>query len=364
MKYIIVSIALMLSVNVLSQSQGCTNAPNGQYPENVYTPNCSGNREFITEYGYSGEYSSVSLTAGILYEFQGSIATDYLTITNEDGSTILISGSNKVTYTPENDQIVRFYLHTNENCGSDYDDLKARSVKCSVVPTSYCEPILDCTDGAAILKVSGQHNMYESGCSTNGYTDYTELPPIMAFEGLPLELAVEVGNGWYEQSVSVWIDFNNNFIFEQDEFFYLGSGRNTTIVDMITMPENVEFGEYRMRIRLATVAENLATWDKSCDVSQYYGETEDYMLSFTPLANTNDLNQNKISIAPNPVIDVLTISRPEKINTISIQDLSGRKIQSTESNKKLNVEHLVPGVYILQFDMKDGSIQTQKLIKK
>lgn len=345
------------------QTSGCTDAPNGQYPENIYTPNCSGNREYITEYGFSGEYSSVRLTAGINYEFQGSLATDFITITTEDGQEILGAGLDKVSFEPTQNMVVRFYLHTNENCGSDYDDLKARSVKCSAVSTSYCEPILDCSGGAAILNVSTPIENYSSDCSVNGYSDNTSSL-IHATVGNPFELNVLVGYGWFEQSVSVWIDFNRNFDFEEEEFFLLGSGTDTTISGNITIPNHIEIGEYRMRVRLSTVGPNLATWDKSCDVSEYYGETEDYPLVYTHMINTEDIDTNRIMLSPNPVKDDLYLSDVEKILSFTILDLTGQEILQGKAQSPLKVESLTPGVYIIQMQMKDGSMKTQKLIKK
>lgn len=365
MKKIIFPIILLLSGIIYAQeSQGCTEAPNGQYPENIYTPNCGGNIEYITEYGYSGEYSKVQLSAGITYEFKGSISSDFLTITNEDGSEVLIANSNMVNFTPTEDMVIRFYLHTNENCGSDFDELKKRSVKCSSTPTTYCKPILDCSDGASILEVSTSMVTYQSGCSENGYTDYSGSSNIPSNFQEPLELSVKVGNGWYEQSVSVWIDFNRNFLFEENEFYYLGSGRNTTITGVLNIPENVEIGDYHMRVRLSTVGPNHATWDKACDVSQYYGETEDYTLSIVEDLNTLDIASNKVQISPNPVVDVLNISDSDSIESIAIVDLSGKEILKTKSKSSINVKGLANGVYVIKMQMKDGTNRSQKIIKK
>ncbi|WP_322969881.1 T9SS type A sorting domain-containing protein [Faecalibacter sp. LW9] len=365
MKNLLLPILLTFTSYTYAQTyQGCIDAPNGLYPENIYIPNCGGNIEYITEYGFSGEYSKVQLSAGIAYEFKGSIHSDYLTITDESGDEILVSGSNIVNFTPMEDMIIRFYLHTNENCGSDFDDLKMRSIKCTSVPTSYCAPILDCSDGAAILEVSTSMFTHQSDCSENGYIDYSGQYHIPAYFQEPIDLSVKVGNGWYEQSVSVWIDFNRNFQFEENEFYFLGSGTNTTINGIINIPEHIEIGEYHMRIRLSTVSENHATWDKACDVSEYYGETEDYMLLYTHPISTNEIEAKKVRWSPNPVHDQLMIQNFDQVNTIIITDLIGKTILKTESKAKINVEKLPKGVYVIQLLMKDGTEQKSKMIKK
>lgn len=364
MKKIFTPLLLGVVLSLSAQDiQGCTDAPNGQYPENVYTPSCSGNIEYITEYGYSGEYSKVQLTAGVNYEFQGSISSDFLTITNENGNEVLVSGTNKVNFTPSENMIIRFYLHTNSNCGSDYDDLKIRSVKCSSIPTSYCAPNLDCSDGASINSVSINDFINESACGVNGYNDFTSNI-INIEKGSTNQIDVAIGYGWYNQSVSMWIDFNNNFQFDENEFYYLGSGTNQVINGTFTLPSDVELGEYRMRLRVATVDQNTATWDKSCDISQYYGETEDYTLAVVENLNTNDLSTIKLELSPNPVVDILRINTIENVKFIQIFDISGKEILKTEAKRIIDVKHFKKGIYVVKITNKKGEIESHKIIKK
>jgi hypothetical protein len=67
----------------------CTNATYNQFPSNTYTPSCTGANETITPSAYAGEYSMVNLTANTQYTFSSSVATDYVTITNSTGATVL-----------------------------------------------------------------------------------------------------------------------------------------------------------------------------------------------------------------------------------------------------------------------------------
>lgn len=361
-KIVLLFSSLCLSVSALGQV-GCTEAPNGEYPEYVYKPVCNGDREFITEYGFSGEYSSVDLTKGVTYEFQGSLDTDFLTITDSSGLEVKNAGQGIVTYTATENEVVRFYLHINENCQSDFDDLKMRSVKCTTEIVDYCQPILDCSDGAAILNFSVNDFSNTTTCSTNGYNDFSDLEVLLT-KGEANVLEVKIGYGWYEESVSMWIDFNNNFIFEEDEFFYIGEGTNTTLTKSIELPQYVQPGSYRMRLRLATVGENQATWDKSCDVSQFYGETEDYTVNIVEKLGVNETYTSKVKLYPNPVKANLNITHIDKIRSLDIIDSSGIIVLRKQGGKNLNVAELKTGIYIVKIYFKNGTITTHKIIKE
>lgn len=363
MKKIILLINGILLSNFSFGQEGCTEAPNGEYPEYVYTPVCNGNKEFITEYGFSGEYSSVELTKGVTYEFQGSLDTDFLTITDSTGLNVKISGNGIVTYTATDNEVVRFYLHINENCESNFDDLKMRSVKCKTEIVDYCQPILDCSDGAAILNFSANDFTNTTTCSTNGYNDFSDLEVTFSKTEANL-LDVKIGYGWYEESVSMWIDFNNNFIFEENEFFYIGEGTNTTLTKSIEIPEYVQPGSYRLRLRLATVGANHATWDKSCDVSQFYGETEDYTVNIVEKLGLNETYTSKVKLYPNPVKDILNITKMDKMSSLDVIDSSGKIVLREEGGEKLNLTRLKNGVYLVKIYYIDGSISTHKIIKE
>lgn len=114
---------------------GCLTASNGQWPTSTYTPTCSGTQENITTGGYAGEYSVVSLTGGVQYTFRSSVSTDFITISNSGGTTVLVYGTTPVVYTPSANETVRFYVHTNNACGEAATS-RTRSVQCTIPPPS------------------------------------------------------------------------------------------------------------------------------------------------------------------------------------------------------------------------------------
>ncbi|MBF0596057.1 T9SS type A sorting domain-containing protein [Faecalibacter rhinopitheci] len=346
------------------QAQGCLEAPNGQYPDNVFKPTCSDRIEIITDAGFSGEYSVVEVKAGASYQFFGSLTSDYITISNDDGTEILTSGYHNMEWIADKDRIVRFYVHTNENCGSDYDSLKIRAIKCNGVNLdAYCEPILNCMDGATILDVNFGEISNQSECGLNGYNDFTAQKTAIT-KGIENNISMKIGYGWVNQSVTMWIDYNRNFIFDEDEYFYIGSGTNEIINGKITIPVDIPNGEYQMRLRVATVDSNLATWDKGCDSSQYYGETEDYSIIISEDLSVSDNNQHSTLIYPNPVNNIFKIDRIEGIVGVALYNIQGQRLKDLSVSSSYNISDLPAGLYILKIKFDDNRFETLKLLKK
>lgn len=364
-KILLCLFTLGLNSTAFTQSdEGCLTAVNGQYPDYTFTPQCTGNFETVADWAYTGEYSVVNVIAGMQYQFKSSSPTDFITISNADATLTYAIGFDTVTWIADISQEIRFYIHSDESCGYDYDELKKRMIKCEgIIPEDYCQPILNCSDGATILNVDFAGIIHESECSTNGYNDFTDHI-MMVNMGETYPIAVEVGYGWYEQSLSMWIDFNENFLFEEDEFFFIGEGTNGTIQSEITIPTDILPGKYRMRLRLATVPGNLATWDQACDSTETYGETEDYTILISPEnMSTNDLSQTILNFYPNPVQDFLNIEAKSTIKSVSIFSLNGNiLIQTTQS--KIDMSHLKYGTYIARIELENGETQTIKVLKK
>jgi len=117
----------------------CLAAVNGLYPSGTYTPLCTGAPESITTCGFGSEYSNVSLTAGTLYTFTSSVATDYITISDAAGTTALAQGTTPRTFTPGAGGTYRFYTHTSgpATCGAA-SVCRTKSVQCSAPVVDPC----------------------------------------------------------------------------------------------------------------------------------------------------------------------------------------------------------------------------------
>ena len=150
-------------------------------------------------------------------------------------------------------------------------------------PVAYCTPALDCTDGDLISNITFAGINNTTTCSPAGYGDYTSVSnttTLLAGETYPI--AVTVGDGWPNENVSVWIDYNKNDIFDASEFTYVGNvntvSSGLTVTGNIPIATGTANGSYRMRVRVAAAGANADDNTLACDEEQFYGETEDYTL--------------------------------------------------------------------------------------
>lgn len=87
---------------------------------------------------------------------------------------------------------------------------------------------------------------------------------------------------------------------------------------------------------------------------------------FETTLDTNTFeSQNNFSVYPNPVQSVLNIVSQNKIVSINIYNLEGRKVfgQAKSEITNVNLEILQTGTYILQMQDENGKIENRKLIK-
>ncbi|WBV60376.1 fibronectin type III domain-containing protein [Chryseobacterium camelliae] len=76
-------------------------------------------------------------------------------------------------------------------------------------------------------------------------------------------------------------------------------------------------------------------------------------------------SKEEVKVYPNPFVDVLNISDVNNVKSISVMDISGRLVKAfDEPNSILHLGDLNSGMYLVVLNMKDGSKQTIKAIKK
>ncbi|MDR0828719.1 MAG: InlB B-repeat-containing protein, partial [Prevotellaceae bacterium] len=127
----------ILVANFISTGSGGNGCTNGDiYPEAIFTPSCTGSNEIIESNCYAGEYSKVSVTNGTSYTFSSSVSSDFITIANSTGTTVLTTGTGSVTWTATSSTTIRFYTHTNSSCGTSNTN-RSRMVRCNNSSTQY-----------------------------------------------------------------------------------------------------------------------------------------------------------------------------------------------------------------------------------
>jgi hypothetical protein len=108
------------------------------------------------------------------------------------------------------------------------------------------------------------------------------------------------------------------------------------------------------------------------NVGYYSGTYDEPEGEFTITINKDNLATSEVSKGkdaikayPNPFTDVLNISKIEQVKTVLITDVAGRLIKTIENpSSALHLGDLKQGLYFVTLQMKDGSKQTLKAIKK
>lgn len=105
----------------------------------------------------------------------------------------------------------------------------------------------------------------------------------------------------------------------------------------------------------------------------HYDDDDDMMEgTFTITINRETLGtseitkaKNEIKIYPNPFAEVLNISKVDQVKSVSVLDVSGRLVKTIENpSSALHLGDLKQGMYLVVLNMKDGTKQTMKAIKK
>lgn len=366
-------------------AQGCLDAPRGQNPVNVKIPACNTTTESITPAGQSGEYSMVQVTANTNYTFYSSIATDLVTIGNEDGTQILAYGTGSLTWKADNNQIVRFYTHANNTCSLD-GGTRTRAIKCGE-PYVATEPNFSCFQG------DGLHsNNYEQAYTID------ENTPVLADD------FVVTGNFTIKQvrmniiasdetpvfSINILKDNNNtpgealqtidNLISTQQLIIGEKDGRFVYQVT-IDLPQAITLsaGKYWLQPiaignyfgafwEVTSTGNNYSTANIKIPNQDNWQATNFQAVFFVAgecaTLSNEDISKSNLSFSPNPVKDILTFSSPD-IEKISIYNINGQFIKEQKPTQgKLNVSFLKTGVYLFKAKLNSGKTETIKIIKE
>lgn len=176
-------------------ASGCTEAIHELYPNYTYNPLCTGGIELITDLAWAGEYSEVNVFSGNQYVFRSSVASDFITITNDTGTVIYGSGTSPFTwYSNSFSGKIRYYFHTNSSCGNE-SSARNKWVSCSQATLTeatfeketfkiYPNPVVDIMtisyseqiDKIEIINISGQLIIQQKIGSYKGAVDFSALP--------------------------------------------------------------------------------------------------------------------------------------------------------------------------------------------
>ena len=149
--------------------------------------------------------------------------------------------------------------------------------------TGYCAPVYTtgCTNGAKISNfvttgalIDISNNTGTATCGVLGYNNFTSMD-VVAVEGTTISFTVGIGS--FAAAVKIWVDWNNNGVFEDTEIVAASTATiasGSTFTGSFTVPMGASIGEHRMRVR----AVESTTVFTACS-SHTWGETEDYTMT-------------------------------------------------------------------------------------
>ena len=235
------------------------------------------------------------------------------------------------------------------------DDDTSNDDTTAEVSTFLCQPEANCTLGDGLTLVSVEEINNPSGCETDGYGDFTDLIANLA-QGGTYDITLSTGFG--NQFVKVWVDFNNDFTFSNNEVilnnFVIAPGSaagNYTETTSITIPANATLGSHRMRVKTNWNANVPAD---ACDETTY-GETEDYTANIIDELGAADEAIIDFEIAPNPAKENITITATsEPIKSLEIFNILGQRVLNLTFDatplKKVNITSFKSGMYLIRIN--------------
>ncbi|QDP84520.1 T9SS type A sorting domain-containing protein [Chryseobacterium sp. SNU WT5] len=181
-------------------------------------------------------------------------------------------------------------------------------------------------------------------------------------------------DGDFTSQYVVFIDWNQNGSLNDPGEVYFADGTlmqtdsdgvtSIPVYGDIVVPEGAKSGSTRIRIKKAYYDGEVSD-NNPCNLTTDYGQFEDYSLTIKePVLKTDNVTKDLISLYPNPFQDVLKISDLKGVKNISIKEVSGRILKNMKPSAELNFAHLKAGLYIITLYMKDGTMQSRKVIKK
>lgn len=219
-------------------------------------------------------------------------------------------------------------------------------------PTNYCISKGNNTHYEWIQQVSLSDMINNSG-ENKGYGNFTSLTATVT-SNKTYELSILPGfsNSAYKEYYNIWIDYNQNGVFEQEENVATSSSSGKdALTFQITIPAFAKLGKTRMRVSM-----KYNSTSTPCELFND-GEVEDYTINIIQtsarLENKKEselLSDVSIILYPNPVSKELHIKSSKKFENASFEIINsnGKIIKQGALSSIVNVESLSTGAYFIK----------------
>ena len=209
----------------------------------------------------------------------------------------------------------------------------------------------------------------DSGASS--YTSYVDdhLTEVQLIQG-STNNTISISKKWngsttYDEAVTVWIDFNRDGVFSNNErILTSGANKTTPVTATFNVPANAFVSLVNNRFVTMRVAMSRDGAPVMCGQFQN-GEVEDYKVRIIKPTSGNLIDANSaIIVYPNPVKNILNVTKVKDGAKYTIYNAIGQLVmKGTLIANKIDVSRLINGVFIIDIDSPDDKGQV-KFIKE
>ena len=224
----------------------------------------------------------------------------------------------------------------------------------------YCPSVPTSVDNDGITSiVVGTTNFTNTSVS---YTNHTATP-VSLQRNVTSPITINFATG-YTYNTYIWIDLNDNYIFDANELLYTGESAapNPSILNAsLAIPATANLGAHRMRI----VTADFLPAPNSC-YSGSWGVTVDFTVNVIEQdLSTGSFDEASFNYYPNPVTDILTVAYSNVISNVVVYNLLGQQVLTEQPNATLtqvDLSGLNTGTYLVKVTS-DEVTKTFKVVK-
>ena len=225
----------------------------------------------------------------------------------------------------------------------------------------YCPSLPTNEDGTGMTNAVVGTTNFPINLTSAPYYGNQMATPVNLNQNTVANIQLTYSTSTYPYSTYVWIDLNDNFIFEASELLFQGLAPAVGVLNAsFTMSATAPLGAHRMRI---SGGDGLAA--NPC-FSGSWANTVDFTVNVIQQdLNTGSFDAANFSYYPNPVTDILTLSYSNTISEVVVYNLLGQQVLTAKPNApqtQMDVSGLNTGTYMVKVTSDEGS-KTVKVVK-
>ncbi len=237
------------------------------------------------------------------------------------------------------------------------------------IDLDYCD-VPDFLEGTSEFINEVKINNYVNTSGDNGgYANFAipDAESILLGETFELYLEPGFGDSGFSNDFRVWIDFDGNGNFENNEVVLNEEGIDNAITRNISVPMTASPGLTRMRILYAYFESS-----SPCEQGQVtWGEAEDYCVNIVMPTNISAENEdlNDLTVYPNPFDETIAFvgnldsSKKYGVELLSVTGKSVHTISDFSLTDQIDLSALPTGIYLLKIGNASGN-KTFKIVKR